>query len=377
VDSEAEVILKLLPDKSGVFSTQLIIHYQGGDSIITVSATVSGSGSPAITLSIDALNFGSISSCQGAVVDTIHMRSIGCGAVQYSARILDTTGGFSLTSSGSSIPVDSEALVILALQPNTTGTFSTELIIHYQGGDSVIPVHATVIAGSGGAALSLSGPGDIARPGVPRVVTLNANPIAQVAGAGAFRVIIQHDSSTLELSSVSSPSAITSRVEDKASGLVTLTFAGCPAGTTNPIAALTYQTLVGPTLSPQVSLLSASSSSTCMTVQGLTPVTLMLSPLGCEIGTLDVTRFTSGIISITPNPTSDNIQIDYGLVETVPVRIELENMLGQTVDVIENDAAKPGNFTASFSLHGLTSGSYFVIYRAGATREVRNIALQH
>lgn len=154
-------------------------------------------------------------------------------------------------------------------------------------------------------------------------------------------------------------------------------FAPLPSGITNPIATLTYHTVVGSTLAPEVRVEEIISSATCPGAASTDPVVIPLLPFGCELTTVQVTPFASRIVSIVPNPAPGApVQIMFEVVEKVPVHIELSDALGDRVRTITDETLDPGRYAVTVDLEGLAAGIYLMTYQAGRTRDERTLLLE-
>lgn len=65
-------------------------------------------------------------------------------------------------------------------------------------------------------------------------------------------------------------------------------------------------------------------------------------------------------ISIYPNPTTNQITMEFELAETKNVSIDIKNVLGQTVKIISNSEFRKGNNKIEIELSDLINGVYFV-----------------
>jgi len=133
----------------------------------------------------------------------------------------------------------------------------------------------------------------------------------------------------------------------------------CSQASSDTIAILYYQTLIGYTDTPYVHLQNISTTNTCETVQNTGGITVTLSLPGCDLGQAVVTPYSSGINSIYPNPNNGVMTVQYSTVENASVQLALCDVLGRTVENIMNSSQMPGVYTIQFSLDDLANGAYF------------------
>jgi hypothetical protein len=135
---------------------------------------------------------------------------------------------------------------------------------------------------------------------------------------------------------------------------------------TDTFAMLYYKTLIGSTLSPMVNIFQdCATSSMCYVVQGNGGAAIQLRPPGCELGTLRFNSFNSALQAVYPNPTAGVVSVAYSTVERADVNIEVMDAFGRTVQTVVNAPCAPGVYSASFDIHSLTGGVYFVRMREG------------
>ncbi len=65
----------------------------------------------------------------------------------------------------------------------------------------------------------------------------------------------------------------------------------------------------------------------------------------------------------TPNPANESTQIIYTLIEPGPVSLELYNLYGELISVIENTIKSPGTYSLKYNTASLPSGAYMYILK--------------
>ncbi|GAB4028390.1 M1 family aminopeptidase [Spirosoma gilvum] len=65
-------------------------------------------------------------------------------------------------------------------------------------------------------------------------------------------------------------------------------------------------------------------------------------------------------LRIYPNPTAENLTVDFTQPASGPATLSLTNLLGQRVRAMQEANLSPGNYSRNFSLRGLASGRYTV-----------------
>ncbi|MFB3132064.1 MAG: T9SS type A sorting domain-containing protein, partial [Rhodothermales bacterium] len=78
-----------------------------------------------------------------------------------------------------------------------------------------------------------------------------------------------------------------------------------------------------------------------------------------------------------PDPFSDNTTISYTLPETMPVRLEMYNILGQRIAVLVDEEKPAGTYTFTLGRGGLASGVYLLRMIAGGTQHIERMVIAH
>lgn len=200
------------------------------------------------------------------------------------------------------------------------------------------------------------------RVGMERKVYLVATPPSSVA-SGNFSFTVANEPTALEFDSIATQCSTTIV---RGANNHTITFNTCSLPASDTIATLYYQTLVGSTLSPTVTLLNAATTNTCDTVSGAGAATINLLPPGCELGTVVVHPFASGIQAVYPNPATGTIVITYATVQEGYVALVLCDPLGSTVQTIVQTSLKPGVYSVECDTRSLMSGVYHLMLQTGS-----------
>ena len=76
-----------------------------------------------------------------------------------------------------------------------------------------------------------------------------------------------------------------------------------------------------------------------------------------------------------PNPFNPVTKIDYNIVKTVHVNIDIYDLTGRLVDSIIDGVQSPGRYTVTFNAERLSSGIYLYHFKAGSYSEVKRMVL--
>lgn len=88
--------------------------------------------------------------------------------------------------------------------------------------------------------------------------------------------------------------------------------------------------------------------------------TRVTTPVG-----VNQTQEAAGNVRLYPNPTSDNLSIEFNLADATDLNIEITNSLGQVVSKVSNGNAAAGFHNIQVSTANLASGTYFVRFLDG------------
>ena len=81
--------------------------------------------------------------------------------------------------------------------------------------------------------------------------------------------------------------------------------------------------------------------------------------------------------ALYPNPVASNVAARFRVETPVTVRLELYDLLGRRVDVLEEGRRASGSHTVSFDTGGLLSGVYFVRLVADGTTKIKRLIITH
>jgi hypothetical protein len=76
-----------------------------------------------------------------------------------------------------------------------------------------------------------------------------------------------------------------------------------------------------------------------------------------------------------PNPFNPSTTIKFALPQTSEVRLEVFNMLGQSVGVLINGVKQAGSYSVNFNASGLSTGVYFYRLDAPGFSQTRQMLL--
>lgn len=83
-----------------------------------------------------------------------------------------------------------------------------------------------------------------------------------------------------------------------------------------------------------------------------------------ELGNLncpDSKKYFNPIINIFPNPTANQLNIEYKMLEKSNAKISLLNMLGETVTILKNEVLDEGKYQEPYTLTGILSKGIYLI----------------
>ncbi|MCL5992194.1 MAG: CocE/NonD family hydrolase [Bacteroidetes bacterium] len=80
-------------------------------------------------------------------------------------------------------------------------------------------------------------------------------------------------------------------------------------------------------------------------------------------------------IKVSPNPTSDRIEINYSINQPCSISIELYNLIGEKISSLSKVESEVGNYSTTLSLSENSSGVYFLKYKNNEFSIVKKIIL--
>ncbi len=86
---------------------------------------------------------------------------------------------------------------------------------------------------------------------------------------------------------------------------------------------------------------------------------------GGNVGINEQSRTKNEDLKIYPNPTQSNITIEFDLTETKNVFLEIKNILGQTIKIIDNSAFEVGRNKVEIVVSEFSKSLYFVQLQSG------------
>ncbi|MCX6640299.1 MAG: FG-GAP-like repeat-containing protein [bacterium] len=94
----------------------------------------------------------------------------------------------------------------------------------------------------------------------------------------------------------------------------------------------------------------------------------------CSPQNLEVKGYDSNL-SISPNPTNPNMNLNYSLPEAELVRLTIFNIKGEQISELANGYQEAGNYHLTWEARSVPSGVYFVELRHGSQRSTCKIIL--
>jgi hypothetical protein len=276
---------------------------------------------------------------------TVTVTNCGDVATVYDATVQQTGSDYSVAPAQSvMVPASGTATFTVTYAAHSMNTSNGTL--HITGGTQVTPMDITLNAVGGGvtATSTAADAGDVA-VGDCKDVTL------QISNNGN----VDWTPGTVSLSS----------------GMytfVSLNPAVIPAGQSGTLTLKFCPTAVGTT-------------TTNVTFPGASP-----SPIGGFSATATGRGITSGVAETTeaegfvlaqnyPNPTAAKSEIRFTAPGSAHVRIELLNLKGELVKVIEDSRVGQGEHSVSLDTHSLASGTYYYVLSSGSVRLARQLTV--
>jgi len=382
------LIIAFRPHRTGAITANILLHYQGNDSTIAISAFGVNDSTP-IALSITP-------AIQSFQCDTkkfaITVSNPTCDSLTFTSYNISGNNNSDFTIS-SKTPIGlasgSNTSINGIFDPQDSGNRNAVITLHLLRGDG------TTIDTS----IALQAVGVLQHvhvtlpPSLPSVQTLQKVTIpilstdsSQVAmnifdfalcihtdlltptgvepsaglfaGAAVDRFTVYHDSVSVRLR-LASPVRIM-------------------PGTLCAINCLTY---VADTLSTVVALQRTSfgdlsSTAQCLATTNVDSVSFTLDP---QCGDPTVSHFLAGrlpnITNITPNPGSGEEKISYTIPISTNVRIEIFNQLGQKLRTLYNANEVAGTHTKEFDVSDLPSASYYLRIQTDGKSQMKSLEL--
>jgi len=135
------IILHFQPKNLGPFTTTLHLKYGDRDTIISVNANVTP-GAQVLQFAPSKIDFGKLARCI-TVFDTIFIQSSGCDTLRLQAGIDDATSGVLLMRGPKPLlPQGALDTLIVSFRPRRAGLIGANILLSYQGNDTIIPISA-------------------------------------------------------------------------------------------------------------------------------------------------------------------------------------------------------------------------------------------
>jgi hypothetical protein len=309
--------------------------------------------------------------CDSVQLDTIEVRNLGSDTLAISSATLIGPNNITVISPvafpDSIAPGDSLRFILKLVVGNSTSVNDT---LSLANNDPIPGDNPWLIAIQGNAApivplqLSLGSFSGSFLIGTDGIVYLIATPQSSVFIGDTITFTVRNDYSALQFDSVFSQwgTVIAVNVSDSVA-TVSLKIISTPI--TDTLAVIYYKTLIGTTLTPDVTLPSAFTTNGCTTASAAGSATIQLLPPGCELGTLSFNTSGLSMQPPYPNPTSGNTAIVYSTGETAEVNILVTDALGRTILTLVDAVQKPGVYYTTFDIRDLPGGIYFVRMHEG------------
>ncbi|MBL0175735.1 MAG: T9SS type A sorting domain-containing protein [Ignavibacteria bacterium] len=146
------------------------------------------------------------------------------------------------------------------------------------------------------------------------------------------------------------------------------------ASGTSTLAELRFLTMLGPALSTPLEIESLAFNGAAVDVTAIAGEFRLLPCRegGARLFDGDATLFLG---QNRPNPFNAQTEIEYGLIETGPVRLSVLDLLGREVAVLVDASMPPGRYRTLFDASRLSSGVYFTVLRTPNGSLVRAMQL--
>lgn len=141
VQSGDTIIVHFKPNRLGVFTSSLHLHYGSRDTVLNIDGEVIH-GEQALQFTPPTIDFGSFPRCH-SVLDTIIITSAGCDTLTISASIDNPSAGISfIRQPKNALASGQNDTIIILFSPGRAGAISANILLSYPGGDSSIAVTA-------------------------------------------------------------------------------------------------------------------------------------------------------------------------------------------------------------------------------------------
>ena len=80
-------------------------------------------------------------------------------------------------------------------------------------------------------------------------------------------------------------------------------------------------------------------------------------------------------LKVYPNPFRDQIHIEYSLAEESKVRLEVFDVLGKVIEILDEQVLNPGNYSTKWDASSQSEGTYFLKLTTEESSAMRKIIL--
>jgi len=265
---------------------------------------------------------------------------------------------------------------------NSNGSDSTQRSVTVNVVPGVVAVAQGDTTGCTGDVVPLSASGGISYSWFPAAGLDDpniANPNYTIAGTRTFVVTVTDangctGTDTVTVNQAGLPntwagqdqtiSAVGDSVQLQAAGGVTYSW--------SPATGLSCTNCADPMASPAVTTVYTVTGTNAAGCSRTDEVTVFVTIVGVE----DQLPDPISIRPIYPNPVSDQMVVDYELLQAEPVKVELISLDGKVLDVIDNSLQDPGAHRVVWNRgFGLANGMYFVRVTAGDFSATQKVVL--
>jgi hypothetical protein len=103
----------------------------------------------------------------------------------------------------------------------------------------------------------------------------------------------------------------------------------------------------------------------------------ILSHESCQAGLSESNSELGILMKVYPNPTGDQIHLDFNLIRRSQVNITLVDFMGRTVKTVANEWFSSGSQEVTIDTHDLTAGLYFVRLNTGKYNVTKKIIVNN